>query len=40
MFMHNDPRDILKHVEKECVPSDFGGSDKSIQELGGRYPRI
>lgn len=33
--MHNDPMDIVQHIPKECVPSDLGGCDKSIQELGG-----
>lgn len=37
MFIHNDSTDILQHVQKDCVPSDFGGSDKSIKELGGVY---
>ncbi|KAF0771103.1 retinaldehyde-binding protein 1-like [Aphis craccivora] len=34
IFMHNNPSDVLQHIQKECVPSDLGGSDKSIQELG------
>jgi len=35
--MHNNPTDVLQHIQKECVPSDLGGSDKSIKELGGEY---
>lgn len=33
--MHNNTTDIVQHIPKECIPSDLGGSDKSIQELGG-----
>lgn len=35
--MHNNPMEVLKHISKECVPSDLGGCDKTIQELGGMY---
>lgn len=35
--MHNDPTEVLKYISKQCVPSDLGGCDKSIQELGGKY---
>lgn len=35
IFMHSDPTEVLKHIPKECVPSDLGGCDKSIKELGG-----
>jgi len=35
--MHNNPSDVLQHIQKECVPSDIGGTDKSIQELGGEH---
>lgn len=38
--MHNNPMDLLGHIPKECVPSDFGGSDKSIEELGGIFTII
>lgn len=33
--MHSDPTEVLQHIPKECVPSDLGGSDKSVRELGG-----
>lgn len=35
--MHNNPTDVIQHIPKECIPSDLGGCDKSIQELGGMY---
>lgn len=35
--MHNDPTEVLQHIQKECVPSDLGGCDKTIKELGGTY---
>lgn len=38
--MHNNPTDLLRYIPKECVPSDFGGSDKSIEELGGMFKII
>lgn len=40
MFIHSDPTDILQHIQKDCVPSDFGGTDKSIKELGGMCNRF
>lgn len=38
--MHNDPADVLQHIQKDCVPSDYGGCGKSIQELGGTRSTI
>lgn len=35
--MHSDPTELLQHIPKECVPSDLGGTDKTIKELGGTY---
>lgn len=29
--------DVLQQIPRECVPSDLGGCDKSIRELGGMY---
>lgn len=29
--------DVLHYIPKDCVPSDLGGCDKSIRELGGIY---
>ncbi|XP_050442506.1 retinaldehyde-binding protein 1-like [Adelges cooleyi] len=34
IFMHQDATDVIKHISNECIPSDFGGNDKSIKELG------
>lgn len=38
--MHNNSTDLLRYIPKECVPSDFSGSDKSIEELGGMFTII
>lgn len=33
--MHANPTDVVQHIPRECVPTDLGGFDKSIRELGG-----
>lgn len=38
--MHSDPTELLQHIPKECVPSDLGGTDKTIKELGGTYKYV
>ncbi|XP_050519749.1 alpha-tocopherol transfer protein-like isoform X1 [Daktulosphaira vitifoliae] len=34
IFMHQDPANLLKYIPKHCIPSDYGGEEKSIKELG------
>lgn len=35
IFFHEKMEDIFKHFPKEIIPKDYGGEEKSMEELNG-----
>lgn len=37
IYVHEKGKDVLKYFPKDVIPVDYGGEEKSLEELNGAY---